>query len=254
VTWFKVDDNFSDHPKVEDLPDAAVAMWTRGGSWSARHLTDGFVPERKARKLCDDPDRGLKALIDAGLWESVPDGYRFHDWSDYQPTREEEMAARRASSIGGAIGNHRRWHVEKGRTDPRCPYCQGAENRVPDQGTDQGTDRPTDRVPDRTPDRVTKSGASPPDPSRPDPTPLSSKSKTVGGDFGLLPTKQDQSEVSDKERDDGLTEDERLRRRWQGTECPEHRGPSIANCYECGIEHKDHRYWTRHDWSKRETT
>ena len=54
--------------------------------------------------------------------------------------------------------------------------------------------------------------------------------------------------------DDGLTEDERLRRRWQGTGCPEHRGPSIANCYECGIEHRDHRYWTRHDYAVRSST
>jgi hypothetical protein len=44
LTWFKIDDSFYDHPKVFDAPDCAVALWTRAGTWSARNLTDGFVP------------------------------------------------------------------------------------------------------------------------------------------------------------------------------------------------------------------
>lgn len=247
MTWFKVDDNFTDHPKTEDLPDAAVAMWTRGGSWSARHLTDGFVPERKARKLCDDPDGALKALLDSGLWELADGGFQFHDWSDYQPTREEEMASRKANSMGGAIGNHRRWHVEKGKVDPRCQYCRGSNDR----GTDRGTDQSGDRGTDRSSDRGTESVVNRPDPTRPVPSPLSSKSKTGSGDLDLSLTKQDQSNGSNQELDE-YDRQAMLRRKWQGTGCPEHRGPSILSCSVCGAEHKSASYWTRHDWSTSE--
>jgi hypothetical protein len=157
MTWFKVDDSFYDHPKVFDAPDCAVALWTRAGTWSARNLTDGFVPSGMPARLCDDPDRAVRELVRRGLWSRTKDGFRFHDWSHYQPTREEATAAATKMSSGGALGNHRRWHVDKGRADPACRYCQDKQ------------DRGTDRLPDRVPDGIPESGASRPGPSRPDP-------------------------------------------------------------------------------------
>lgn len=98
MTWFKVDDSFYDHPKIFDAPDCAVALWVRAGCWSARNLTDGFVPANMPARLCDDPERAVRELIQRGLWKRVKGGYQFHDWSDYQPTRasvEEQRAAAR---------------------------------------------------------------------------------------------------------------------------------------------------------------
>ncbi len=31
MVWFKIDDGFWSHPKVLELSDAAVALWTRAG-------------------------------------------------------------------------------------------------------------------------------------------------------------------------------------------------------------------------------
>jgi hypothetical protein len=95
MTWFKVDDSFYDHPKVFDAPDCAVALWTRAAAWSARNLTDGFVPAGMPARLCDDPDTAVKELVRRGLWLRAKDGYRFHDWADYQPTREDVLAERK---------------------------------------------------------------------------------------------------------------------------------------------------------------
>jgi hypothetical protein len=95
MTWFKVDDSFYDHPKVFDAPDCAVALWTRAGSWSARNLTDGFVPTGMPARLCIDHETAVAELVRRGLWVRAKDGYRFRDWSDYQPTRDEVLAERK---------------------------------------------------------------------------------------------------------------------------------------------------------------
>lgn len=88
MTWFKVDDSFYDHLKVFDAPDCAVALWVRAGAWAARNLTDGFVPSGMPARLCDDPETAIKELVRRKLWLRVKDGFRFHDWTKYQPTRE----------------------------------------------------------------------------------------------------------------------------------------------------------------------
>jgi hypothetical protein len=164
VTWFKVDDSFYDHPKVFDAPDSAVALWVRAGTWSARNSQGGFVPTKMPARLCDDPETAVRELLDRGLWKRTKGGYRFHDWETYQPTREEAIAAQQKQSSGGRLGNHRRWHVDKGVSVPDCPFCLGEHP----SGTRSGTDRPTNRG--------TESGANPP--SRPVP---SRRDGSVGG-------------------------------------------------------------------------
>lgn len=100
MTWFKVDDSFYDHPKVFDAPDCAVALWTRAGTWSARNLTNGFVPAGMPARLCDDPDTAVKELVRRGLWKRTSGGYQFHDWAVYQPTADEvrDLRAKRAEA------------------------------------------------------------------------------------------------------------------------------------------------------------
>lgn len=85
--WFKVDDAFWSHPKVIHAGNAAIGLWLRCGSYSAQHLTDGFIPLSFAKSL---GSAGLAhRLVDAGLWtvSDEPCGYLMHDWADYQPTR-----------------------------------------------------------------------------------------------------------------------------------------------------------------------
>ncbi len=104
MTWFKVDDSFYDHPKVFDAPDCAVALWTRAGTWSARNLTEGFVPAGMPARLCDDPDTAIRELVRRGLWSRVKDGYRFHDWDVYQPSAEAVAALKQKRAAAGRAG------------------------------------------------------------------------------------------------------------------------------------------------------
>ena len=112
MSWFKVDDSFHGHPKVKRIPrsarKAAVALWTLAGSYCSFHLTDGHL-------LADDVlDNGgstkdAEQLVAVGLWHShghncdrcpdVPEGeYLFHDWLDYNPSREQVLAERKAAA------------------------------------------------------------------------------------------------------------------------------------------------------------
>ncbi|GAB3125822.1 hypothetical protein [Glaciibacter psychrotolerans] len=96
MPWFKVDDGFHGHPKVVDLSMAAIGLWTVAGSWCAKYLTDGFVPDRTVTRLGGSPDEAAE-LVKSVLWDAAEGGYQFKDWEDYQPLKEEVEAERLAA-------------------------------------------------------------------------------------------------------------------------------------------------------------
>ncbi|HEX6967609.1 MAG TPA: hypothetical protein VF174_02095 [Micromonosporaceae bacterium] len=159
MTWFKVDDSFHANPKVLAASPAALGLWVVAGSWSAQNLTEGFVPNHVLARLMPRADRFATELIKVGLWERAENGYQFHDWTDFNPTRSEALAVKERQSSGGSVGNHRRWHEAKGKVDPACRYCRNGH-----RPTDRSTDQSTESVANR--------------PSRPDPT------RRVGGSIG----------------------------------------------------------------------
>ena len=87
MTWFKVDDSFWSHPKSFTLSHQAVALWVRAGSYCGNHLTDGLVP-RHALAILQGIEHEAAELVDAGLWLEHQDGWQFHDWADYQDTKD----------------------------------------------------------------------------------------------------------------------------------------------------------------------
>lgn len=253
MTWFKIDDSFYDHPKVFDAPDCAVALWTRAGTWSARNRTDGVVPAGMPARFCDDPERAVRELVQRGLWTRTRGGYQFHDWHDYQPTREEAIAAATKMSSGGALGNHRRWHAGKGRTDPRCPFCNpigssggdepdpavtnprpnyrsgaasGSDRSAPVENHASATpnsanqrqhDRGTHRLPDRPADGTPESPPNPPGPARP---------VLVGGDLY------------------SATNGRAHPREEPPSRCPEHQDdPDPPACRRCKEAREAHQRW-----------
>ena len=104
--WIKVDDSFVSHPKVlrgaEMLGDFGfgrlIGAWLVGQSYACKHQTDGLLPKRIVQRF-DDPDITalLTALLTCGLWEACDDGYRIHDFHDYNPKAERVKAARKAN-------------------------------------------------------------------------------------------------------------------------------------------------------------
>lgn len=109
MAWVKLDDQFARHPKV--LRAGPLASWLHvcALTYCAQYATDGFVPHVAVNGLADfsgikmPPFKGHRGrtvntpegldfvgeLIDAGMWEEVEDGYRLHDYLDYNPSREQ---------------------------------------------------------------------------------------------------------------------------------------------------------------------
>lgn len=96
MSWFRIDDQFYDHPKVKAIPrrdrGPAVGLWTLAGTWASKHPTDGHVPAAVVADL--GTPRLADVLVKCGLWEYAEDGYQFHDWLDHQPSAAQ-IAARR---------------------------------------------------------------------------------------------------------------------------------------------------------------
>lgn len=97
MPWFKVDDALAFHMKALAAGNTALGLWVRAGSWSSQQLTDGFVPATMVPAL-GGGHKDAKALVHAGLWHQVEGGFQFHQWEQYQPTREQVEAERAAAA------------------------------------------------------------------------------------------------------------------------------------------------------------
>lgn len=122
MSWVRLDDGFPDHPKVVNLSVSARWGFVAGLCYCASYLTDGFIPERKAREFAA---RGVTDLVTAGLWEQVPNGYQVHDYLDYNPSRndvtEHRQAISNARSKAGSKGAAKRWQSDGPIPSPTHP-------------------------------------------------------------------------------------------------------------------------------------
>lgn len=156
MTWFRIDDGFWSHPKIVQLSDAAITLWTRAGSYSCQHLTDGHLTTH-ALRMVGGKSRTADELVRAGLWEKVNGGYSFHDWEHYQESSEVVLARRE-----NARERQRKARAEREKKQH--------DNHMQSRGMSQ-----------RDIDRDSPREFSTPDPTRPDPTFTSSTSSSSNG-------------------------------------------------------------------------
>lgn len=77
---FEVSGSLHASPRVLAIPRslrmAALGLWVTAGSWCAGQGNGGVVPAFMLGEFGVSPDRAHD-LVDAGLWEYAPDGFRF---------------------------------------------------------------------------------------------------------------------------------------------------------------------------------
>lgn len=104
MVWFRVDDGFHDHPKVEALLESkhasdAIALWTLAGSWCGKQLTDGEISASKVARLgIRHHAKAAQELVRVRLWEKTDTGFRFHEWTERQAARADVDQSRRESA------------------------------------------------------------------------------------------------------------------------------------------------------------
>jgi hypothetical protein len=96
MPWFKVDDKIHSHPKARRAGLAAMGLWSLAGSHCMDYLTDGVV-ERWFVESWANGEELAERLVLVGLWDEHPEGWQFHDWGEYQPTREKVLSERAAT-------------------------------------------------------------------------------------------------------------------------------------------------------------
>jgi hypothetical protein len=96
MTWFKVDDTLGSHPKARAAGLAAMGLWVVAGAWSSQHLTEGFVPDWFVNSWPSGQKRAAN-LVQSGLWIEADSGFRFHQWEERNPSKEQVESERAAA-------------------------------------------------------------------------------------------------------------------------------------------------------------
>jgi hypothetical protein len=220
MPWVKIDDHFDEHPKMQQVGPVGWGFWLAGLAYCNRNLTDGFIPWSKAKTLCsfqvaeDDGtlwelarSSGYAAedlsaewviglLIDAGLWEEVEngkgriDGYRIHDYSEYQPSKEQVLAERSANADrqsrfrdskrnanSNAVTNATVTEKKRQRNEPPVPVPVPVPQEEPNGSSvsaADATDSPDPVIPDDPPEDDI-----PPKPAPDEPMPRNGTAQTM---------------------------------------------------------------------------
>ena len=115
MPWFRLEDSFYDNPKVRKAGNAAIGLWVRCATYSARYLTDGYIDASIARQY--GSPREIDRLLTAGLWTQNGAGFIMPDYLDYNPSasdvrkrRAEQSESKRRGGLARARGAHRDEH------------------------------------------------------------------------------------------------------------------------------------------------
>lgn len=105
MTWAKLDDGFWVNPKVVTAGNAAAGAFARMLSYCGNQDTDGHIPTDIARFI--GTPKQLRELSEAGLIEQTPNGWLIPDYLEFNPSRAEVEAKRKARSEAGKRGGKR---------------------------------------------------------------------------------------------------------------------------------------------------
>ena len=119
MVWARLEDTFTEHPKVVGLSDRAFRLHVTAIVYASRLKTDGLVPASMPRSW-GFAKKHSDELVAERLWEVTPKGFQVHDFLEYNPSKVEieEKSARLASvrSNAGKAGAAKRWQTD-GKAD-----------------------------------------------------------------------------------------------------------------------------------------
>ena len=128
-SWFRVDPGATFDKKVEAAGNEAFGAWTRAGAWSAGNLTDGFIPRSTAHKIATR--RVWEKAIVAKLVEDGADGYRIHDYLEWNPSADEVRSKSAKRAAAGRLGGQAKAAHQETITPPVEPPEQEPEGAAP---------------------------------------------------------------------------------------------------------------------------
>ena len=132
MTWVKLDDNFTDHPKIVGLSDRAFRVHVRALCYCGRFSPGvGSIPNNALKSLSATAGI-ITELVAAKLWDESGEGFYVHDFAMYhpKPDREAKQAAGRQGGI--ASGQARRSKAEAETKQSASYLVEQKRTPVPD--------------------------------------------------------------------------------------------------------------------------
>lgn len=175
MPYLLLDDGFMENQKVQGLTDRAFRLHMAALVYCARNLTDGAISEltllnSAANAKLDRPMRQVNRLVECGLWEVNGNGWKIHDYLEYNPSRAElsrkrqlDRDRKRRQRTKGHAGSHASGHAgSHAHQDP----TKGVSIETPPGASPTGTGGKSTIAPGAT---GTRSTAPPPKETTPEP-------------------------------------------------------------------------------------
>ena len=100
MTWIKIDDKLTSHPKWLPLTLEAKSLWFHASVWCGAHNNDGHVPSDAMAFIGFTASLSSPAiapaadlLVQARLWarrsKKAGGGFDINDWLEYQPSKQQ---------------------------------------------------------------------------------------------------------------------------------------------------------------------
>ena len=110
VSWARLDDRYSRHPKIAAAGPLAAWLNTAAILYACEFRTKGFIPAAAVASLVDwsslpfvvNVDELVGVLLRVRLLERAPGGYVVHDFLEYQPDRDQADARQQRREAGRA--------------------------------------------------------------------------------------------------------------------------------------------------------
>jgi hypothetical protein len=120
MPWFRLEDSFHSHPKVQQAGNAAAGLWVRCGTWSAQYLTDGLIPPEVYGSY--GRTREVEQLVTSRLWVRMDGGMLMPDYLDYNPSKADVEQRRKVDAERKRRGHDAARHDPlTGQWTPRPP-------------------------------------------------------------------------------------------------------------------------------------
>jgi len=125
MPWVKLDEQFTEHPKILKAGPLGLVLQVRGLCYCNRNLTDGFIPKSQVEMWASDLKQVATHLVgpqytfaskqngsdlaaelgsymvNFGLWEDAEGGYQIHSYLVYQPSKH---SLQRLTAIRKQVG------------------------------------------------------------------------------------------------------------------------------------------------------
>ena len=125
MTYFRLDVDFCEHPKIMGLTDGAFRLHVRAMGYAKRLLTDGRIPVAFPAKRVT-----IEELVAADLWEEVQGGWVIHDWLEWNESRDEVEVKRAAAKDRMARVRSRDVRANEDDSSPEVRSTRVLKNRV----------------------------------------------------------------------------------------------------------------------------